>query len=122
MPPRKKLPRFKKRGSFNIRHILHDYGHSGLEDAAVLRKAQHEKRVLITIDGDFKKARRIEKSLAVVKIIGGLTIKDIDDTLCKLVSLYSKKGDYFGKIARVNKKGVEVFFEDGTSKKVKFPR
>ena len=108
MPPRKKLLRINKRSSFNIRHIKHDYKLSGLSDKDVLAKARNEKRILVTQDGDFVKPRQIQNNISIVKIIGGLTIIEIDDLLCKLVKKFSKQEDYLGKIICVNRKGGEI--------------
>lgn len=108
MPPKKKLPRMNKRSSFNIRHITHDHGLSGLPDKDVLARARKENRILVTQDGDFVKLRQIQKNIGLVKIIGGISATEIDDLLCKLVKKFDKQEDYLRKIICVNRKGGEI--------------
>ena len=104
-----------RRSSFNIRHITHDYGLSGLPDKDVLARARKENRILVTQDGDFVKARQIQNKIGLVKIIGGTTITEIDDLLCRLVKKFDKQEDYLGKIICVNHKGGEVLTSQGKS-------
>ena len=85
MPPKKKLPRMNRRSSFNIRHIVHDYGLSGLPNKDVFARARKEERILITQDVDFVKSRQIQNNMGVIKIIGGLATSEIDELLCRLV-------------------------------------
>ena len=109
MPPRKKLPRINRRSSFNIRHITHDYGLSGLPDKDVMARARKEGRILVTQDSDFVKPRQIQNNMGVVKIIGGITATEIDDLLCQLVKKFNRQEDYLGRIICINHKGGEVF-------------
>ena len=104
-----------KRSSFNIRHITHDYGSSGLPDKDVLARARKEGRILVTQDGDFVKSRQIQKNTGVVKIMGGIAATEIDDLLCKLVEKFDKQEDYLGKIICVNRRGGEILTSKGKS-------
>ena len=115
MPPRKKLLRMNKRSNFNIRHISHDYGLSGLPDKAVLARARNEARILITQDGDFVKPRQIQNNSGIIKIMGGLTVAEIDDLLCKLVKKFGRQENYLGKIICLNHKGGEILTPKGKS-------
>ena len=120
MPPRKRLLRINKRSSFNIKHITHDYKRSGLADDKVLHIAEKEGRVLVTIDWDFNKKRRIQKKTAIVKIVGGLIAKDIDDLFCKLVKLFPLKEQYFGKFISASKNKVITYDYLGNQKTLSY--
>ena len=102
-----------KRSSFNIRHITHDYGLSGLPDKDVLARARKENRILVTQDGDFVKVRQIQNNIGLVKIIGGISTTEIDDLLCKLVKKFNKQDDYLGRIICINHKGGEMLTSEG---------
>ena len=78
-----------------------------------MARARNEKRILVTQDGDFVKPRQIQNNIGIVKMIGGLTIIEIDELLCKLVKKFSRQEDYFGKIICVNRKGGEILTSQG---------
>ena len=119
MPP-KKLLRLNKRSGFNIKHITHDYGRSGLADAKILQIAEKQERILVTVDWDFNKKRRIQKKTAIIKIKGGLIAKETDELFCKVVKLFPKKEDYLGKFISASKDGVTVTDYLGKKKTLKY--
>lgn len=117
LPPRHLL-RMNKRSRFNIRHICHDYKCCGITDHAVLKRAEKEKRILVTGDNDFLKTRQIHKNTAIVKFDKSLTPAEIDSLFTKLIGKYKNKNDYLGKILSISKRCVEEHYSWGETKKI----
>lgn len=98
LPPRQRFPRTNK--VFDVKHIKHDLGLSGLADPIVYKIAKELKRSIVTSDiKDFRNLLR-GKKIGIIGVSMALGTEDIDKKLCSLLKR-SSRGRLFGKVTKI---------------------
>lgn len=91
--PRQSLKRLNNR--YNIKHIKHDLGKSGIEDAEVYKIACEQERIIITYNiSHFKELAVKSKKTGIIGIGQNITPDNLDVKLNSLLSKNSEKKLY----------------------------
>lgn len=105
LPPRNRYP--KLNSLYDIKHIVHDLGFSGIKDIPLYELANKETRLILIFNTkDFKPLIRPDK-ISVISLSNNLSNKDADLKICKTLKELSNS-DLKGNLISISQSGVTL--------------